>query len=70
MAGGYARDSLGKLSTHYTSAADALLVAISELKVTGGGIVWIHRQDCIQPIDDEECLCLPVSIEVEPELSN
>jgi uncharacterized protein (DUF779 family) len=70
MAQGYIRNELGLIEGHYLSATDALLVAIAELKKTGGGMVWIHRSDCLDPTDNEECLCYPVSLFVPSDQSN
>ena len=70
MAQGYVRDSNGAIEGHYRNATDALMVAIAELKASGGGTVWIHRPDCIDPTDNEDCLCYPVPLEVEADLAN
>lgn len=70
MAQGYIRDALGPIEGHYRSATDALMVAIAELKSTGGGTVWIHRPDCDSPAENEDCLCFPVPLEVEPDRAN
>ena len=69
-AAGYIFDPHGKVEGHYRNATDALLVAIAELKKEGGGTVWIHRPTCTEPIDNEDCECLPVWLVVEADLAN
>lgn len=68
--GGFVRDPAGFIEGSYRSAVDALLVAIADLKTTGGGTVWIHRPTCEDPFDNEDCVCFPVPLEVESDLSN
>lgn len=67
---GFIRDPEGTLDGHYRSATDALMVAIAELKATGGGTVWIHRPDCDDEGGDEQCPCHPVPLIVESDLVN
>lgn len=68
--GAFVRDQAGLIEGEYRNATDALLVAIAELKATGGGTVWIHRPSCADPFDNEECECFPVPLEVESDLPN
>lgn len=67
---GFLRDPTGGLSGLFASAADALLLAITDLKRTGGGTVWVHRPDCGGIVGDEECPCDPIPLIVDADEPN
>ena len=66
MPKGWLRESDGQL-VPVSSAADALIQAITELKAEGGGTVWVHRLSCLGESADEDCGCDPIGVEVDPE---
>lgn len=49
------------------NVGDAIVAAITSLKSSGGGTVWIHRLSCVEFRDHETCACDPIGVEVEGE---
>lgn len=52
--------------TSYKTQGEALLAAILDLQLTGGGILWLHRTDCAGTQGDLGCECDPVDIYIDP----
>lgn len=46
----------------HDSQAEAIEAAIRQVRLEGGGFVWIHREECN---GEEECECDPVEVYVE-----
>ena len=70
MGRGVLFDEDGEIAS-YGTVADAVIVAIHEMKNDGGGVVWVHRPQCDGIFEDNpDCPCYPVPIPVEPDDAN